>query len=76
MGLRKDSSIEIKEFKCPNCGGTLTFDILSQSMTCPFCDTLINAEATLFASDTIEDDFLDFGDNLENNTTVNCDLEE
>ncbi|GBU26492.1 hypothetical protein R84B8_00002 [Treponema sp. R8-4-B8] len=30
--------MEIKEYKCPNCGGAVKFDSSSQSMKCPFCD--------------------------------------
>jgi DNA-directed RNA polymerase subunit RPC12/RpoP len=31
--------MEIKEYKCPNCGGAVKFDSSSQSMKCPYCDT-------------------------------------
>ncbi|WP_461256311.1 TFIIB-type zinc ribbon-containing protein [Treponema sp. R80B11-R83G3] len=37
--------MEIKEYKCPNCGGTVKFDSSSQSMKCPYCD----AEFTIAA---------------------------
>jgi predicted RNA-binding Zn-ribbon protein involved in translation (DUF1610 family) len=37
--------MEIKEYKCPNCGGAVKFDSSSQSMKCPFCD----AEFTITA---------------------------
>jgi len=30
--------MEIKEYKCPNCGGAVTFDSGIQKMKCPFCD--------------------------------------
>ena len=30
---------ELKEFKCPACGGTMEFDSKSQKMKCPYCDT-------------------------------------
>jgi len=29
----------IKEYKCPNCGGTVNFDSSIQRMKCPSCDT-------------------------------------
>ena len=29
---------ELKEFKCPNCGGILEFDAKTQKMKCPYCD--------------------------------------
>ncbi|MCL1966996.1 MAG: hypothetical protein FWF67_03865 [Fibromonadales bacterium] len=31
--------MDIKEYKCPNCGGTVSFDSSSQKMKCPYCDT-------------------------------------
>jgi len=30
--------MEIKEYKCPNCGGAVKFDSSSQNLKCPFCD--------------------------------------
>jgi len=30
--------MEIKEYKCPNCGGAVKFDSSSQKMKCPYCD--------------------------------------
>ncbi|MDR0497991.1 MAG: hypothetical protein LBH42_10275, partial [Treponema sp.] len=30
--------MEIKEYKCPNCGGAVKFDLSIQSMKCPYCD--------------------------------------
>jgi len=31
--------MQIKEYKCPNCGGAVQFDSSTQSMKCPYCDT-------------------------------------
>ncbi|GBU24290.1 hypothetical protein R83H12_00918 [Fibrobacteria bacterium R8-3-H12] len=31
--------MDIKEYKCSNCGGTVKFDSSSQKMKCPYCDT-------------------------------------
>ena len=31
--------MQIKEYKCPNCGGAVNFDSTIQKMKCPFCDT-------------------------------------
>ena len=31
--------MEIKEYKCPNCGGAVKFDSSTQNLKCPFCDT-------------------------------------
>jgi len=30
--------MDIKEYKCPNCGGAVKFDSSSQKMKCPYCD--------------------------------------
>ncbi len=35
---------EIKEYKCPCCGGAITFDSISQKMKCPYCDTEFDIE--------------------------------
>ena len=37
--------MEIKEYKCPNCSGTVKFDSSSQKMKCPYCDTEFEIEA-------------------------------
>ncbi|MCL2265263.1 MAG: hypothetical protein FWC22_04390 [Treponema sp.] len=37
--------MEIKEYKCPNCGGAVQFDSSAQNMKCPFCDTIFSIEA-------------------------------
>jgi uncharacterized membrane protein YgcG/DNA-directed RNA polymerase subunit RPC12/RpoP len=29
----------MNEYKCPNCGGSITFDSASQMLKCPYCDT-------------------------------------
>jgi len=31
--------MDIKEYKCPNCGGAVKFDSSIQNMKCPYCDT-------------------------------------
>lgn len=36
---------ELKEFKCPACGGALEFDSKVQKMKCPYCDTEFEVEA-------------------------------
>ncbi len=30
---------ELKQYKCPNCGGAIEFDSKSQKAKCPYCDT-------------------------------------
>ncbi len=34
-----------REYKCPNCGGVVTFDSKSQQMKCPYCDTTFEVDA-------------------------------
>ncbi|MGN1047688.1 MAG: hypothetical protein ACI4QZ_03680 [Eubacteriales bacterium] len=41
---------EIQEYKCPCCGGAITFDSKLQKMKCPYCDTEFDVE-TLKAYD-------------------------
>lgn len=33
------------EYKCPNCGGALSFDSETQKMNCPYCDSELEMEA-------------------------------
>lgn len=35
---------ELKDFKCPNCGGRLEFDAKTQKLKCPYCDGTFDAE--------------------------------
>lgn len=35
---------EIQEYKCPCCGGAITFDITIQKMKCPYCGTEFEME--------------------------------
>jgi len=37
--------MDIKEYKCPNCGGAVKFDSSSQKMKCPYCDTEFEIKA-------------------------------
>ena len=30
---------DLKEYKCPACGGSIEFDSHLQKMKCPYCDT-------------------------------------
>lgn len=36
---------DLQEYKCPCCGGAITFDIGIQKMKCPYCDTEFEMEA-------------------------------
>jgi uncharacterized membrane protein YgcG/DNA-directed RNA polymerase subunit RPC12/RpoP len=42
--------MSMNEYKCPNCGGAITFDSTSQMMKCPYCDAEFDVE-TLRAMD-------------------------
>ena len=33
---------QLQDYKCPNCGGAMQFDIARQKLMCTFCDTLID----------------------------------
>jgi len=37
----------LQDYKCPSCGGAITFDSASQQMKCPFCNTSYEMEALL-----------------------------
>ena len=37
--------MDIKEYKCPNCNGTVGFDSSSQNMKCPYCDAEFEIQA-------------------------------
>ena len=57
---------DLREYKCPCCGGAIEFDSASQNMKCPYCDTEFDI-ATLdsFASELNQDT----GDNMNWATT-------
>lgn len=38
---------DIQEYKCPCCGGAITFDSSIQKMKCPYCDTEFDMETLL-----------------------------
>jgi DNA-directed RNA polymerase subunit RPC12/RpoP len=37
--------MDIKEYKCPNCGGTVKFDSATQNMKCPYCEAEFEIKA-------------------------------
>lgn len=47
---------EVIEYKCPRCGGALSFDTTSQKMKCPFCDTDFDVEAIRDAENSFGSD--------------------
>ncbi len=44
----------IKEYKCPCCGGAISFDVESQNLKCPYCDTEFDIEALEDYADEIQ----------------------
>ncbi len=36
---------ELMEYKCPNCGGAVKFDMHEQTLKCPYCDTTFEMES-------------------------------
>ena len=38
------SMSDLREYKCPACGGAIEFDSKSQKMKCPYCDTEFELE--------------------------------
>lgn len=49
----------IKEYKCPCCGGAISFDAESQNLKCPYCDTEFDIEA-----------LDDYNDELQNGESI------
>lgn len=45
---------EMQEFKCPCCGGAITFDSSLQKMKCPYCDTEFDPEALSSFDETLK----------------------
>ncbi len=45
------------EHKCPNCGGTLTFDPSLQKVVCHYCQTEFDVKALLEADEVLEEQF-------------------
>ena len=41
---------ELKEYKCPNCGGRLEFDTQTQKLKCPYCEGTF--DSALFDEET------------------------
>ncbi|MBQ9750418.1 MAG: hypothetical protein IJV87_07565 [Clostridia bacterium] len=47
---------EIMEYKCPCCGGAVSFDSKAQTMKCPYCDTEFDPEALSEQNDELNND--------------------
>ncbi len=50
---------EIQEYKCPNCGGAISFDSHAQKMKCPYCDAEFEVEALKSYDDALKEDVND-----------------
>ena len=50
------------EYKCPCCGGAITFDIGTQNLKCPYCDTEFEPQTLIDYDATLKEDT---GDNAE-----------
>ena len=46
-------------YECPNCGGNLKFDILSQQMACAYCDTHLDPYSVKKETDAIEEQYFE-----------------
>jgi DNA-directed RNA polymerase subunit RPC12/RpoP len=46
--MRGAETMSLMEYKCPNCGGAITFDSGTQEMVCPYCDAKFDVEALKF----------------------------
>lgn len=46
----------IMDYKCPNCGGAINFDVNAQKVTCPFCDTEFDMETLQGYDDILKSD--------------------
>ncbi|MCQ2744735.1 MAG: hypothetical protein MJ230_08120 [bacterium] len=53
MGSEKMATV--LEYKCPCCGGAISFDTDAQKMKCPFCDTEVDVEAVKNMLDRVGD---------------------
>ena len=63
----------LKDFKCPNCGGALEFDSASQKLKCPHCDGSFDIESFNEAKDfTIENDVWENEEGLVVYTCKSC----
>ncbi len=49
----------LQEYKCPCCGGAITFDSSLQKMKCPYCDTEFEMEALLGYDEDLKNEGVD-----------------
>ncbi len=50
---------QLQEYKCPCCGGAITFDSSVQKMVCPYCDTEFEMEALASYDDVLKGETAD-----------------
>ncbi len=47
---------DILEYKCPCCGGAITFDATAQKMKCPYCDSEFDPQAFIKKDERLKDE--------------------
>ncbi|MDR0876196.1 MAG: hypothetical protein LBN12_08310 [Clostridiales Family XIII bacterium] len=61
--------MSLQEYKCPNCGGAITFDSGTQEMVCPYCDATFDVAALKAYDDQLvqnqESEAIDWGEGSE-----------
>ena len=48
---------DIRDFKCPACGGSLKFDSDSQNVTCPYCDAIYSKQDLIELDEDINEKY-------------------
>lgn len=48
--------MSIIEYKCPSCGGAITFDSTTQQMVCPYCDATFDVQGLQFYDEMLATD--------------------
>ena len=60
--------MSVLEYKCPNCGGAVSFDTDSQKMNCPYCDAEFDPEAIRLYNESLKEESRESYDWNEYNT--------
>ncbi|MBE6637520.1 MAG: hypothetical protein E7618_06940 [Ruminococcaceae bacterium] len=50
---------ELMQYKCPCCGGSIEFDVGTQKLKCPYCDTEFDVEALKHHDEALKEDTAD-----------------
>lgn len=56
---------QLLEYKCPRCGGAISFDTSLQKMKCPFCDTEFDVDAVKMSQENLNEDEMNWGSSGE-----------